>query len=498
MWPERKKILFLYAQGATRESLSVCGSILSHLGEKENEVLVLDVTDFGVARHGLPPMPLLKILRIPQNVFNFSDYVLRLNFDYQKLEKPLGASNFVKPLPTEELRDSFGESIESAILSYFRVAKSPTSQFSKVLRKRLVSEGQYLFNFVSNLLNQEERFDLVINPNGRLPSQRVVSLAAQYSETNIFFYEIGRMTRGTFYFGPRRVHDRVGTQEDVIQNLAIKNSLEIASEWLQERMRPKSHTNQFSDNWDVTAVDPLAIEADDGLGRALIFTSSADEFVSLGTEWILQEWSDQYEAFGEILEKLSLLGVPVTLRVHPNLVNKHPHHFWGEVNKIRNLMRLHKELDVVWPNEKVNSYDLVRKAKIVIVARSTIGLEASLMGKCVWTVTPSRYDLVADVKRIWSSSDLSEENFQPWEVSRLAAAKLIASFINSDLPFSQSLDGIVGWDASRPPRRVRFANIFIKNSMRHKAHLVFLELNSRIQQRVPLSWLFKRRNSLVS
>jgi hypothetical protein len=44
---------------------------------------------------------------------------------------------------------------------------------------------------------------------------------------------------------------------------------------------------------------------------------------------------------------------------------------------------------------------------------------------------------------------------------------------------------------------VRFANIFIKNSMRHKAHLVFLELNSRIQQRVPLSWLFKRRNSLV-
>jgi hypothetical protein len=493
-WPERKKVLFLYAQGSTRESLSVSGSILSHLRANENEVTVLDVTDFGVARHGLPPQFLLRMLRVPQNTFDFRKHVLELNFEYLKVERPPGTRKFLKPLPTEEIRDSFEESIESAILSYFRVAESPRSQFSEALRKRLVGEGQYLFNFISNLLAQQGRFDLVVNPNGRLPSQRVVSLAAQFAETDILFYEIGRMTRGTFYIGPRRVHDRIGTQQDVIQGAPIENSLEIASEWLKERMRPKSDTNQFSDNWDISSVDPLSTPGDDGLDRALIFTSSADEFVSLGAEWNLQEWGDQYEAFGEILGKLSLLGIPVTLRVHPNLVNKHPHHFWGEIKKIRRLMRSHRELDVVWPNEKVNSYALVRKAKIVIVARSTIGLEASLMGKSVWTVTPSRYDLVADVKRIWSSSDLIQENFEPWEVSRIVASRLITSFIKADLPFSQFFDGIIGWDASRPPRRVRLANIFIKNTMRHRAHVIFLELSSRIQQRIPLSWLAKLGN----
>nr|MBP7197368.1 hypothetical protein [Anaerolineaceae bacterium] len=54
-------------------------------------------------------------------------------------------------------------------------------------------------------------------------------------------------------------------------------------------------------------------------------------------------------------------------------------------------LRKHPNLHFIPPQEYVNSYDLIRMAKFVLIYNSTIGLEASILGAAVLSAGKSRY-----------------------------------------------------------------------------------------------------------
>jgi hypothetical protein len=123
------------------------------------------------------------------------------------------------------------------------------------------------------------------------------------------------------------------------------------------------------------------------------------------------------------------------------------------------------------------------------VARSTIGLEASAQGKCVWTTTPTRYDLIADVRKIWEPSEVTSENLTLWKADAAGAARFITHLLDNDIPFSADVAKANPWNSSSPPWRVRVTNFFIPQPLSHKLHIVKLELSAQIQKRLPQSVL---------
>jgi len=60
---------------------------------------------------------------------------------------------------------------------------------------------------------------------------------------------------------------------------------------------------------------------------------------------------------------------------------------WAEARGVRNIPNLH----FIPPQEYVNSYDLIRMAKFVLIYNSTIGLEASILGAAVLSAGKARF-----------------------------------------------------------------------------------------------------------
>jgi hypothetical protein len=149
-----------------------------------------------------------------------------------------------------------------------------------------------------------------------------------------------------------------------------------ASKYLDMRVNLESGDNVFSRKFKSRTL------GSDG-NYISFFTSSQDEFWSLGKRWPIPKFHDQLGAF-EIVAKRHLgpREVPV-LRMHPNTLNKSVRYAFNEFLRVHNLIRKNPSWIVIWPSMDKNSYELIQESKGVIVWNSTIGTEALHLGKPV-------------------------------------------------------------------------------------------------------------------
>jgi CDP-glycerol glycerophosphotransferase (TagB/SpsB family) len=174
--------------------------------------------------------------------------------------------------------------------------------------------------------------------------------------------------------------------------------------------------------------------------------------------WTIDSWAHQFEAFDLMMSILEKSGVDLILRLHPNLGSKSRRYFLREVRDVKTLAANHPTLKVYWHNDSVNSYDLITSADYVIVERSTIGVEASMLGKPVWVTQASQWDLIADIRQVLEPSGVTTELMKPWSPDPHPAQKFAAS-----------------WNPDRPPLRMRAAVLAVRNPWRHKLQLLALE-----------------------
>jgi hypothetical protein len=383
------------------------------------------------------------------------------------------------------------EAALSGAMSYRRDDRLRQDPLKDASYRRNLTLGLRLYAWTLRYLRAHPEIETVIIPNGRLADQRCLMVAAKSAGREVLYYEIGRAKPNSVYFGNHRVHNRVGTQQVAFEHsltLPEDQVISVAKGWLEARTSRDSETNPFSQTWKRAArKNPLS----DSLSTrsAVFFTSSADEFSALGPSWNLQEWAHQYEAFDAIATTLEAAGVSCTVRIHPNLSNKANRHFRDEIVKIFALQRNHPKMTIIWPNQPVDSYSLLSSADYVVVARSTIGLEASLLGKCVWTTTPTRYDQMADVKRIWRKEEVNLDAFEHWVVDSLGAARFVAHTVLYDIPFSNQCSEEMNNLKKRQWLGGRLVSFLAPQPLPHKFHLLSLEISTQVQKRIP-PWFF--------
>jgi hypothetical protein len=112
-----------------------------------------------------------------------------------------------------------------------------------------------------------------------------------------------------------------------------------------------------------------------------IFTSSEDEFASIGAEYDDDRlFGSQSRGIAEILERFkSDDNFHFYLRVHPNLKNVgYKYH-----TSLTELGKRYKNVTIIKAKDKTSSYSLLENVEKVLVFGSTIGLEACYWGKPV-------------------------------------------------------------------------------------------------------------------
>ena len=475
--------VIIYNSGSTQKPLSVAVTVAAEAIKNGPDVTLLDIEDFTYIHQGLPPAWFARL--VGQRVYpdNFRKYLQNLGVKWEKLPRPK-KSNQMPQVP-ERVLEELEDALKSDLFTYLRTDRlDDYPWFSRFTGRQIRKASLPLYNELVSYFIEKARPTVYI-PNGRVAHQRLAILAAEAAGCVVKFYEIGRALPQSAYIGNCQIHDREATQEEareLAEQTDQDSQKKVAEEWLVNRMAPGSSINPFSRVWhENTTTSNGATNSNERL-NAVIFTSSADEFSSYGSKWATQTWKDQFEAFTSILKVLEQQGVNCTLRVHPNLVNKGRKYIARELSKIRELQIAFPSLRVIGHRDAVNSYDLVKKSDYIFVGRSTLGLEASLLGKSVWTTTPARYDEIADVRRLHDPSDVSDKYIRPWNVDPSGAQAFVAYWVSQDVPFVAGDSEWCDWNLSRPPFTIRLGNLLLPNAPLHSLHLLLHEIKVGLRQ----------------
>ena len=483
------RIAVVHYIGATARSRSVVASLLADLVDEGHKVELLDISRFSVISQDLPRNLVARILG--HKVFDnkFEETLAGLGVRHVLI----GPASTAKPEATPELGMDARQAIDSELLTYFRrPSLIPETGAISAMRKNLTSMALATYSALSGEFDKSPP-DLVLIPNGRTSRQKVARVVADERKIPVNFYENGRASKDSYYRGTTQPHDRVASQREVeplVAHLSEKEIHRLARDWLDERMSPSSGTNTFSSLWTPehtkrNQTPPAETKS------AIFFTSSADEFLAFGPMWDIDEWESQFHAFDLVMGQLASEGVMLRLRIHPNLTGKSRKYFKDTIKNVLELGARHPGLRIDWPNSQENSYDLAAEADYVIAERSTIGLEANLMGKPVWVNQASQWDLVADVRQFLKPADVSKEALSPWTVDIRGAEKFVAYWMIQEKPLRFTWRDWSTWNPEKAPTRMKLALLSVKNPWSHRWHLLLSEwhrwLNSRFRK--PKGWL---------
>ncbi len=474
--------VIIYNSGSTQKPFSVASTVAFEARKQDSDVTVLDVENFTYIHQGLPPAWYAKLFGHEVYPGAFQQYLRSIDVGYRILESP--RSRRVKPELTAEVAAELEDAIKSDLFTYFRTDRLEDHPIlAPYTARKIRSLSGPLFWVLVNYF-RSQKVDTVYVPNGRVAHQRLALLAAREAGCKLRFYEIGRAIPDSAYIGECQIHDREATQAEarIFAVGADKRRMkQVAEEWLDRRTMSQSPINKFSQTWSSAVASPPIFEKQSHQSKAVFFTSSADEFSSYGSRWASQAWANAFEAFEAIASHLEKLDVEMTLRVHPNLVNKGSKYFRREMRHLRELQAGHPRLRIISHIEPVNSYSLVEESDFIFVGRSTLGLEASLLGKCVWTTTPARYDEVADVRKLHSIEAVTDRNLRLWTADPSGAQAFVAYWTSQDFPFVVGDSQWCTWSLLNPPLAMRLANVMRPAPVLHLAHLIVSEVCSKIQ-----------------
>ena len=461
------EIAVIHYVGATVRSRSVVASLLHDLVDDGHEVSLLDIGHYSAITQDFPPAWIARALG--QRVFpdRFEEVLKELRVRYYQPHAPTNGS--VSP-PVERWNECL-QAIDSELLTYFRIPSlSAESKAMTRLRELITKNALATYSAIFSWLGEHQANELII-PNGRTSRQKIARVAAEELGIAVRFYEKGRARRNSYYLGTTQPHDRIESQNEVAsltKYLSPEKIFQLSEQWLEERINPSSDINSFSAAWghSSSALSPKKTKP-----LAVFFPSSTDEFLAFGPMWNIDEWKSQFQAFDLIMSILEKKGCHLVLRFHPSLGEKSREYFRQTVAGVEELQRRHPSLVIHWHNSTVNSYDLVFHADYVVVERSTIGLEANLMGKPVWLNQAAQWDLVADVRQALSSSQITDEFLTPWDVDVSGAREFVAYWMLQEHPLRYSWKHWATWDPDSAPWSLRLATLLTRNPWSHRVQL---------------------------
>lgn len=446
---------------------TLTAEVITTLLSQFDDIVILDLSHLSYPRYVMPPSWSRGMMGIPQT---WQERLDQKTTHSLVVHKPRSIFSLKKRLSlgAEEKRvlDNSAYSLTVSLLASQDPFKTHKLS-SRIITRRSLARGLRAMALTLDAIKLHKPHTLVV-PNGRLPYQKGSKLAGDRENTEVLFYEHGMFRRTHFYLSRFQSHDRVGNQLIASDNNPSKEDLEAAQLWLSQRMDPTSNANPYSVTWPKTHSFDEKIEEESNV----LFTSSEDEFLGLD-DWQGYGWRTQFECFDFFLKQTQGESV---LRVHPNALNKCLSTAYSELIQVRSLAAQHPKLRVVLPNDSVNSYALSSRADRVVVFGSTIGLEASCLGKSVWNGANAIYDTILGVRNLIPHDEKPQEFFEPWSVNEKESLRSLAKLMQLETPYRSFTPQDI-FLVAKPPSLFRFINLLRSRSLVYFWSLVLLWLS---------------------
>ena len=399
------------------------------------ESIVGDLIDQGEVEKNIYIWPIFNDLASPTskyrswilNIFNlpdpFSLEVVRARFEAMGVNIVMGESDiYPERFDDHLLETALSESVDSALITLLRSAIPRNDRRTLRLQEKLRQSGYKTFFKACQMIKTFGIREIYI-PGWRFPHQKLPALAAAQFCLKVHFFEIG-FSRKKYFLAEFPTFDRKQNQlraEVVTKNMTSTELSQSVERWFTSR-QPKAAdgTNAYSANWD------SRLKIDTSSSSVAVFTSSQDEFLSLGPDWMGQAWKDQWEFFHEVLSRYELKDGEIFLRVHPNIKNKSIAEYIREVERILVLSMRHANLRVIWHWNPLSSYTLLSATGMVVVWNSTVGLEASAMGKKVISGAKSYYGDISDVLQAFTPESLKTSIDSKHQPNKIGAMRYLS------------------------------------------------------------------------
>lgn len=319
---------------------------------------------------GVKHKNLLKLKRIKSPKFpNFKNIQEALNFRYEGYELGLG------PVST--------------LMSNTRDYNFNIFWANRYLKKHMHA----VYTVIKNLeeLHEKYHFDEIHTFNGRLTIQYAAISFAKKHNLSYTIYDRGANINKIEIIKDEWLHDFYLKKRNIKSywENASDDKYEKAIQWFNDRRDRKYQS--FASFCLKQEVGLLPSKYDKDKEKIVFFNSSIDE-INAFESWKHPFAKNENEVIEKILEHYKNDKTKhFYLRVHPNLgeakIKK-----TSQIREINKLARKYKNLTVIEPDNKIDSYALIEFADKVLTSYSSIGCEANYYGKPVIIAGKSIYE----------------------------------------------------------------------------------------------------------
>lgn len=269
-----------------------------------------------------------------------------------------------------------GYGVLSSLISVTRDPEPNLVKHKNVLKRALIS-SLAVYRSMQNYLSSCN-IDKAYVFNGRYAPMRAAFRACQSKNVDCLLHERGSSLNKYFITENTTFHDL-----EYVRNLIDQAWLSNTNKADREKLASEFYINRKKGilrNWfsftKAQKKDLLPDNWDSNKINIVIFTSSEDEFASIGDQWKNPIYENQFIGITKILNSIGGDdSIQLYIRLHPNLKNIKSKKQLEQINSLESA-----NLTVISPHSPIDSYSLLEKASKVVTFGSTVGIEAAYWG----------------------------------------------------------------------------------------------------------------------
>ncbi len=274
--------------------------------------------------------------------------------------------------------ENIGYGVVSSLLSITRDHRFDTQKYRNEITRELMTAVQVYKTLKREF--QEFQPDLVYFFNGRITTHLPAKLLCRRMGIEFYSYEVSNKLNSYTLLKNATVHE--------IIPMEVVNG--IRSNWSKEQKRVAEsffRRRRMGENFDKLLTftkdqvkGSLPIGFDKNKKNIAIFNGTINEHASIEDYKNSIYEPDETAGIGQILETFEQDSrYMFYLRVHPNM--RTLPNSTSQLVDIRELSSRFRNLCVIWPNDKIDTYALMDACEKTITFGSTIGVEATYWGR---------------------------------------------------------------------------------------------------------------------
>jgi hypothetical protein len=290
-----------------------------------------------------------------------------------------------KPKVSNKIFDDLLFGVHSTISSQLRLDNMDLldKHWSKIKDEMIISSLN-LFHFFNKELSSKNVKNFILF-NGRLNCARPLTISSKLNNVDFTLFD-GNINGKVPIISKNQMFHSLNFQKKTALKVYVENFKEsraLAKSYIERKInKVEVDDHAYIKNQITGHIDKEILAYNKPI--ITIYVSSDDEYRFLGNDWNDYGIVDQIECIKEINNSVLSDKFSIIVKMHPN--QKYLHKSIQD-----KYINLSKNMHILFPENKTDTYSLLMKSEIIINFCSTVGVEANYLRKPVVQIGPSRF-----------------------------------------------------------------------------------------------------------